>query len=307
MKKRIVSIDDEGFILKLVEAVLSEEYEVTTFLDAKAALAAFEEGLSADLIICDINMPQIDGFALHEEVREKTKLKSVPFIYLTALTDRKNFRQGMILGADDYLTKPFTPAELKEAVEARFARTSEVREEDAPLKILSLGGVGASGHGNYLQYEAKKVIALLLYLITHDGKVPLRIIPGDLWHEEVGENNIHVLINRARKTFANYVAFPVEGDILTLDIQTPYEWDAAIFEAAAQEGLKSQKNTEVEKAIQLYKGIFLPGFDAPWAEQQRSYYDSLYFKLLELAIEVATNDASKESAQSRLEAFLEGS
>lgn len=306
-RRKIVSIDDESFILKLVEAVLSEDYDVTTFSDSEEALAACQGGLKADLIICDINMPKLDGFELHEALRNHDDFKSVPFIYVTALTDRKHFRQGMQQGADDYLTKPFTPKELKEAVEARFERTHELLAEDTVLKILSLGGVGASAQGEYLHYEAKKVIALLLYLITHDGKVPLRIVPGDLWREEVGENNIHVLINRARKTFENYVRFPVEGDILKLELVSPYEWDAALFETAAKEGLAAEKSTAIEKAIQLYKGVFLPGFDDPWAEQQRSYYDSLFFGLLELSIEVASNATSRRSAESRLEAFLEGS
>jgi len=306
-KKIVVSIDDESFILKLVEAVLKDEYDVHTFSDSEEALAACENDLKPDLIICDINMPKLDGFELHESLRTHDELKSVPFIYVTALTDRKHFRQGMQQGADDYLTKPFSPQELKDAVEARFERTDELLSEEVILKVLSLGGVGASAQGTYLQYEAKKVVALLLYLITHDGEVPLRIIPGDLWRKEVGENNIHVLINRARKTFEGYVRFPVKGDILTLELLTAYEWDAALFEEAAKEGVDSQKSTEIEKAIQLYKGVFLPGFDDPWAEQQRSYYDSLFFKLLELSIDVAKNKTAQESAQARLESFLEGS
>ena len=155
-----------------------------------------------------------------------------------------------------------------------------------------------------MQYEAKKVIALLLYLITHDGEVPLRIIPGDLWSKEVGENNIHVLINRARKTFKGYASFPVNGDILTLALHTSYEWDAELYESAAKEGLTEKKHTAIERAIQLYKGIFLPNFDAPWVDQQRSYYDSLYFDLLELSIEAAPNKPSQQSAEARLKTFL---
>ncbi len=307
-KKHIVSIDDEGFILKLVEAVLQKDYQLTTFHEASSALEAFKTGLKADLIICDINMPQMDGFEFHETLRQEADLKAVPFIYLTALNDRRHFRQGMQQGADDYLTKPFTPDELKEAVEARFSRTSLLRDEgeQAKIKILSLGGVGASAEGKYLQYEAKKVIALFLYLLTHEGKVPLRIIPGDLWYEEVGENNIHVLINRARKTFEGYARFPVQGDILTLELLFSYEWDAELFEKAAKTALKNKQYSDLEKAIQLYKGMFLPSFDAPWAEQQRSYYDSLYLELLELSAEVAPNEAAQKSAEARLQTYLQG-
>lgn len=305
-QKHIVSIDDEGFLLKLVEAILQTDYKVTTFQDSQRAVEAFRSGLVADLIICDINMPHMDGFALHEAIRDLDRVKSVPFIYLTALNDRNMFRQGMRQGADDYLTKPFTPDELKSAVEARLARKTELYEEERVLKILSLGGVGASVAGKYLHYEAKKVVALLLYLIVHEGKVPLRIIPGDLWHEDVGENNIHVLINRARKTFENFVHFPVIGDILTLDLLLSYEWDAELFEKAARLALDKQTYTDTEKAILLYKGVFLPGFEAPWAEQQRSYYDSLYLSLLELSSELAPNATAQKSAQTRLESFLQG-
>lgn len=73
-----------------------------------------------DLILCDVNMPVMDGYEVIEKLRESPDTASIPFIFLTALTEKKDLRKGMDLGADDYLTKPFTAKELISAVDSRF-------------------------------------------------------------------------------------------------------------------------------------------------------------------------------------------
>jgi CheY-like chemotaxis protein len=109
-KPLIISIDDETNILKLVKLVLEPLCTVLTFTDTKAALKTLQTS-RPDLIICDINMPGLDGFELHTLLRDSDTLRSVPFVYLTALADRETFRKGMLQGADDYLIKPFSPEE----------------------------------------------------------------------------------------------------------------------------------------------------------------------------------------------------
>ncbi|HEX3798818.1 MAG TPA: response regulator [Verrucomicrobiae bacterium] len=82
-----------------------------------------------DLIICDVRMPGMDGYRTLAAIREHPVLASTPFIFLTAAMDRHDFRRGMSSGADDYLTKPFAPEELLEAVTIRLARQSELKSE----------------------------------------------------------------------------------------------------------------------------------------------------------------------------------
>jgi two-component SAPR family response regulator len=303
-KPLIVSIDDETNILKLIRGILQDSYEVMSFSDAAVALEALKGGLLPELIICDINMPGLDGFELHESIRNISSVQAVPFIFLTALADRQNFRKGMGQGADDYLTKPFSPSELIEAVMVRLERTNHLRQANShPLHILSMGGASVSSQGTYLQYEAKKVIELLLYMISHK-QMPLRLITPDLWWDNVVDNTVHVLINRARKTFEGLAELLVSGDVLELKLLEPYDWDAETFEKAAQNALQSQHYRPIEQAINLYKGSFLPGFDSPWSDQQRSHYDTLYLQLLEKGAEFAPNEAAKKQAEVRLQSFL---
>ena len=75
-----------------------------------------------DLIICDIMMPELDGYGVLEELRREVRTSTIPFIFLTAKTDRVDMRQGMGMGADDYLTKPFLSSELLETIKARLDR-----------------------------------------------------------------------------------------------------------------------------------------------------------------------------------------
>jgi two-component SAPR family response regulator len=302
--KLVVSVDDDPNILRLVKSFL-KTYEVKTFSDPLQALEALQKGLLPDLIICDIDMPAMDGFALNKALRKSNHLQAVPFIFLTGLSDRQTFRKGMLQGADDYLTKPFTGKELNEAVQVRLERASLLREtETEGFRIVSMGGVSISYQGRMLPYEAKKVIELLLYLITAKEK-PLRHIVPEMWWEAVVDNNLHVLVNRARKTFEGLVDFGVDRDNLSVRVLEPYFWDAEIFETAAKKALKAKDYAALEQSINLYKGTFLPSFDSPWTEQQRSYYEGLYEQLLNQSVDLAPNQTAQKSAKVRLQLFLD--
>ncbi|MDZ7703730.1 MAG: response regulator [Trueperaceae bacterium] len=124
----ILAIDDEPFALRLVEDILASRYEVVSFGSAHDALRALGRGLEPSLILCDVSMPDLDGFTFHRLLRRNRALRGVPFIYLTALDDYDFFRRGMNLGADDYLTKPFSRAELLDTVATRLARQAALRQ-----------------------------------------------------------------------------------------------------------------------------------------------------------------------------------
>ncbi len=81
-----------------------------------------------DLIICDVMMPSLDGYGVLEQVRQNPETANIPFIFLTAKSDRSDMRQGMNLGADDYLTKPFTKDELVEAVSSRLKKQENLTQ-----------------------------------------------------------------------------------------------------------------------------------------------------------------------------------
>jgi two-component system sensor histidine kinase/response regulator len=80
-----------------------------------------------DLILCDVRMPELDGYRTLAAIRDLPAIADIPFVFLTAAVDKCDMRRGMASGADDYLTKPFTPEELLEAVATRLARQTELK------------------------------------------------------------------------------------------------------------------------------------------------------------------------------------
>ncbi len=302
-KALIISIDDDKNTLKLIAAILKNDYEVLSFDSGEAALAELRNGLEPSLIICDIDMPELNGYGVKEKLANNAKLSSIPFIFLTALNTRQDFRKGMVHGADDYLTKPFSPEDLLEALETRLGRTQEFKGKTV-LNIYTLGGIGVEANGHFLSYDAKKVIELIVYLIVNQSAVPLHIIQPSLWRNYVVENSLHVLINRARKTYEGLAEFVVEDDILFLKMLVDYTWDAQDFDYKAQKALKEASFSAVAEAGLLYKGMFLPDFESLWSERRRAYYDSLYFKLLEKELELAKSKADKDAAKAKLDFYL---
>lgn len=120
--KTILVIEDEPAIRQnIVETLMYEDYAT---LEAENGLEGVQvaQEQQPDLIICDVMMPRLDGYGVLRELQSDSSTDSIPFIFLTALSDKQSFRRGMDLGADDYLTKPFTPEELLNAVQSRLAR-----------------------------------------------------------------------------------------------------------------------------------------------------------------------------------------
>ena len=115
MKKHILIVDDEQSIRMLLENFLSKAYKVTTVSSAPEALSWLENHLP-DLIISDIQMPEMDGFDLLTLVRQRGFTKHTPFVMLSGRSESKERVKGYRLGAQDYITKPFNPEELEEVV-----------------------------------------------------------------------------------------------------------------------------------------------------------------------------------------------
>jgi signal transduction histidine kinase len=117
---KILAIEDEVPILEnIVETLEIEGFEVYGAANGIFGVQAARQQLP-DLIICDIMMPELDGYGVLLELRSDPLTSTIPFIFLTARADRAAMRQGMELGANDYLTKPFTATELIAAVNARL-------------------------------------------------------------------------------------------------------------------------------------------------------------------------------------------
>lgn len=136
MKKKILLVeDDPGIRRALALTLASEGYRVVEAQNGCAGLEVASEELP-DLVVCDVNMPKMDGYTLVEQLRRIPALASIPFIFLTARGDRADVRKGMNLGADDYLIKPITRAELIDAVAVRLKKLDVSREALAQQLIV---------------------------------------------------------------------------------------------------------------------------------------------------------------------------
>ncbi len=112
MKKKLLVIDDELSIRMLLENFLGKEYNVVTKKDGQEGLEYLEEGEMPDLIIADVQMPNIDGYAFLEKVRASGFFNNVPVIMLSGIESSQERVKCLKMGADDYIVKPFNPEEL---------------------------------------------------------------------------------------------------------------------------------------------------------------------------------------------------
>lgn len=104
-KKKIVAVDDSGIILKMLMKVLGEKYDLHAFSGGMRALQ-FLKDRTPDLIILDIDMPEINGYEMLKMIKEKEHLKKVPVIFLTSNSDKNHVVKAVAGGAKDYVVKP---------------------------------------------------------------------------------------------------------------------------------------------------------------------------------------------------------
>ncbi len=123
--KKVLVIDDEAAVANVVGATLRFlGYSPILAFDGPSGVNLARQE-APDLIICDVNMPDQDGYATLKAIQQNEATATTPFIFLSGLADQPDVRRGMELGADDYLAKPFTPEGLMAAVRARLARKEE--------------------------------------------------------------------------------------------------------------------------------------------------------------------------------------
>lgn len=135
---KILVIDDESWLREMIRLALAQRgFDVVEAGDSIEGIAAAREQ-HPDLILCDVNMDKAGaGYTLLAKLREDPATAAIPFILMTGLADAAGMRQGMALGADDYLPKPFKIDELYAAVEARLRKVKTVRDE-AERKLSQL-------------------------------------------------------------------------------------------------------------------------------------------------------------------------
>jgi len=127
--KRILVLDDKEDVRSVVTSML------TSFGFSTCEARTGHEGLQMalkqrpDLILCDVNMPEMDGYRTLAAIRSLPSIMATPFIFMAGCGGKEDLRRGMVCGADDFLSKPFQPDELFEAVTSRLVRQTELQYE----------------------------------------------------------------------------------------------------------------------------------------------------------------------------------
>ncbi len=212
--KHILVVDDEADLVDLISYNLKKEgFSVDSALDGETAFAKIKKG-RYDLVVLDLMLPGIQGMELCRILRNDPKTEALPIIMLTAKGEEVDKILGLEMGADDYVTKPFSPRELLARVKAVLRRSME---KPAPEKILKAGELVIDRERYTVSVKGKPVklsateFKLLLFLVERKGKVFNREQLLDaVWSDEafVEPRTVDVHIRRLRAHIEEDPAHP---------------------------------------------------------------------------------------------------
>ncbi|WP_287386643.1 response regulator transcription factor [Lachnospira sp.] len=168
-KVRILMVDDESRMRKLVSDFLTKAgYEVLEAADGEEAIDVFYENKDISLIILDVMMPKMDGWEVCKTIRKDSK---VPIIMLTAKGEEKDELQGFQVGADEYISKPFSPKILTARVDAIIRRTYGVDNSES----VEIGGIVIDKAAHIVKIDGEEIdlsfkeFELLTYFVENKG------------------------------------------------------------------------------------------------------------------------------------------
>jgi len=208
-KKHILVVDDEPDLIELLSYNLKKEgFTVSFAVDGEEALLMLKKS-DFNLILLDLMLPGIQGLDLCRILRQNKKTERIPIIMITAKGEETDKIRGLETGADDYITKPFSPKELIARVNAVLRRTGE---RPAQEKIIRIGDLSIDPERYSVQKNAKPIhlsateFKLLLYLVERRGRVFSRDQLLDaVWKDEtfVEPRTVDVHIRRLRTQIEN--------------------------------------------------------------------------------------------------------
>jgi CheY-like chemotaxis protein/CRP-like cAMP-binding protein len=225
--KKILVIEDMPDVRENIQEILEiSGYEVIAAADgAEGVDAALDE--QPDLILCDVMMPRLDGFTVLNILSKRPETSDIPFVFLTAKTEKEDFRKGMDLGADDYLTKPFTVEELLKVVETRLAKAERLKSFNKSEEGLSAFINEAKGYEELkkLSNDRRKKTYKKRDLLFEEGDIPRYLFfvnKGQVKIFKTNDIGKEYIINiRSEGEFVGYTA---------LIKDEPYTFSAAALE-----------------------------------------------------------------------------
>jgi len=209
----ILVVDDDKNTRRLLRAVLEEDgYTVSSAEDGEAALALMDRE-HIDLVVLDIMMPRLDGYAFTKLLRENNS--ELPILMVTAKQLPEDKKQGFMVGTDDYMTKPIDEEEMLLRIKALLRRAKIASERRIVLGdvVLEYDSLTVTGHGTS-QVLPQKEFQLLFKLLSYPGKIFTRIqLMDEIWgsESETGWETVTVHVGRLRKRFEAWPEFEIES------------------------------------------------------------------------------------------------
>jgi DNA-binding response OmpR family regulator len=202
----ILVVEDDRDIAELIVHYLERAGHSTTHLTSGSQVIAQLRARPADLVILDIMLPGLDGMAVTDALRRETSTSQLPIIMLTARGDEEDRVAGLERGADDYVTKPFSPRELVARVAARLRRPAAAADDASDVLHYGPITIDASSHtvtleGSEVKLTAKEFL-LLQYFVRRRGRVLSRDrLLTDVWGYQYtgGTRTVDVHIRRLRE------------------------------------------------------------------------------------------------------------
>jgi two-component system response regulator RegX3 len=211
VQARILIIEDVKEMADLIRLYLSKEgMDATICETAEAGLSQFDE-IRYNLVILDINLPGIDGFEFLQRLRKQS---SVPVMIVSARDADEDMILGLGIGADEFVTKPFSPKVLVARVRAMLRRTADMKASPNSVKfgdyVLDIDGYLLKRAGQKVPLSSRE-FEVLAYLATHPGKAMTPdTIYSDVWRNQYGDiTAVAVYVQRLRKKIETDPATPV--------------------------------------------------------------------------------------------------
>ena len=202
---KILICDDEREILEILQLYLEkEDYKIIKAFDGEEALNIIKDNDDIDLALLDIMLPKLDGYNLVKEIRKR---KNIPIILLSAKNRESDKILGLDLGADDYITKPFSPLEVVARVNAQIRRVYKLAEHQNNNQVIKIGNVELDEYNVNVKVNGKEIeltsieYGILKLLMKNAGRILTKNqIFENVWNEEFlgGDNTIMVHMSRLR-------------------------------------------------------------------------------------------------------------
>jgi CheY-like chemotaxis protein len=233
MKKVLLIEDDVVLRENTAELLELSGYKVETASNGRAGIEVAKK-YEPNIIVCDIMMPELDGYGVLDSLSKNEITKYIPFIFLSAKTERQDIRKGMNLGADDYITKPFSEDELINAIESRIAKLAILHEERQSQDLSDENS----------PYDEIRTLNDLKNFFDDNGKT-FHYSKGDIIYEEGNNSNYIFLI---RKGVVKNFKFDHDGKELTTNL---YQEDELFGYTSFTQNIPYQESATAIKDCEL--------------------------------------------------------